>query len=720
MNFELIKRQQPEESFDAEQFPVATEEARSLGDPGFFDGTGEALVDIVPNATLTTASAGLGLFDGIIGEENIEAQIRDAAVQAQEMGIDIGNVDTFAKRQSESFESVARSFRDRAKEEFTPDEASSGYAAQLIFGVGTELTKALMAAPFGSAAPAVYAANAGTQTYQSLRDEGVDKETALDAAFTSGLFSAVALKVPMAIGKTRAQSAVAGAFANEAMFLSENSVIQFILDNADYGEQAQRFDPTDPVGNAVNILTGAGFGAMGIKSAPKRQSKVLEKIEEQITKAGKKPIDLTHAIVDAARTRYLSKRVYEDQIAPKDSARLTSKSKRLEQNARESLDRGERVDITEPIADAGRVEAEQKRLVDSMHQVMQQYEGDPLELFMTLGDDPKITVRRGMISSDGRRNRKGVNEIAELGTDFGLVKVAIKHVKEEDPKYRITDDDLRNVPWVVREYDPATIARNGQRTWRYMDETGRELVIASKKFPKEAPVEDTLLTIYIQNPTKRKLGIPYSKKKNKAANPSPELQIPEEDTAARLSSVGSRPASSAVAEQVTTQSRGIAEDTGSANPADELTTPAADTAARLPLSSRTTFSADQSERFTTQSPGTAPESNIPESDSVWGRVANAVRRVLGLEDQATNEVEVDAVEAPSRLQVQGLLKEETGVPEEELLTKELDAVIDYREDGTPVTGREFIRSETVAADEINKFADVLPDASECVYRNNGI
>ena len=207
---------------------------------------------------------------------------------------------------------------------------------------------------------------------------------------------------------------------------------------------------------------------------------------------------------------------------------------------------------------------------------------------------------------------------------------------------------------------------------------------------------------------------------NKAANPSPELQIPEEDTAARLSSVGSRPASSAVAEQVTTQSRGIAEDTGSANPADELTTPAADTAARLPLSSRTTFSADQSERFTTQSPGTAPESNIPESDSVWGRVANAVRRVLGLEDQATNEVEVDAVEAPSRLQVQGLLKEETGVPEEELLTKELDAVIDYREDGTPVTGREFIRSETVAADEINKFADVLPDASECVYRNNGI
>lgn len=685
MNFELIKKQRPDETFDAEQFPIATEEARSFGETGFFDGTGEALTDIVPNATLTTASAGLGLFDGIVGEENIEAQIRDAAVQAQELGIDITDVDAFAKRQSESFDPVAKALRERARKEFTPDEAASGQAAQLIFGVGTELTKALMAAPFGSAAPIVYGVNSGTQTYQSLRDEGVDKETALEAAAISAVSSAVALKIPMALGKTRLQSAVAGAGANEAMFLTENNVIQFILDNADYGEQAQRFDPTDPVGNAVNIITGAAFGAMAVRSAPKRQSKVLEKIEEQIEKAGKKPVDLTHAVVDAARTRYFSKRVYEDQIAPKQSARLTSKSERLEQSVRESLDRGEKVDIAVPIADAGRVEAEQKRLVDSMHQVMRQYEGDPLELFMTLGDDPQITVRRGMISTDGKRNRKGFNETAELGTDFGLVKIAVKHVKEEAPQYRVTDDDLRNVPAILREYDPATIARNGQLTWRVMDENGRELVVASRKFPKDVPVEDTLLTIYIQNPDKRKPDIPFSKKKNKAtnstqsrgvaedtgsANPSPELQIPEEDTAARLSAVGSRPASSAVAEQVTTQS-----------------------------------------------PGTVPDSNIPESGSVWDRVANAVRRVLGMEEQTPNEVEAAA---PDRLQEQGLTKEATGVPDEELLTKELDAVIDYREDGTPVTGREYIRSETAAADEINRFADVLPDASECVYRNNGI
>lgn len=719
MNFELIKKQRPDEIFDAEQFPIVTEEARSFGETGFFDGTGEALTDIVPNATLTTASAGLGLFDGIVGEENIEAQIRDAAVQAQELGIDIADVDAFAKRQSESFDPVAKALRERARKEFTPDEAASGEAAQLIFGIGTELTKALMAAPFGSAAPIVYAANTGTQTYQSLRDEGVDKETALDAAFVSALGSAVALKVPMAIGKTRLQSAVAGAVANEAMFLTENNVIQFILDNADYGEQAQRFDPTDPVGNAVNIITGAAFGAMAVRSAPKRQSKVLEKIEEQIEKAGKKPVDLTHAVVDAARTRYFSKRVYEDQIAPKESARLTSKSERLEQSVRESLDRGEKVDIAESIADAGRVEAEQKRLVGSMHQVMRQYEGDPLELFMTLGDDPQITVRRGKISADAKRNRKGFNETAELGTDFGLVKIAVKHVKEETDQFKVTDDDLRQVPAIVRDYLPVQENRSGSLTWRVQDENGREIVIASRKLKEAGKEENTLLTIYIQDPAKRRKNSPLSVRKNKATNPPDELKPPAEDTAARLSNrLDSRPAGSDnQAEVVTTQSRGIAEDTGSANPADELTTPATDTAARLPLSSRTAFSADQSERFTTQSPGTVPDSNISEIGSVWDRVTTAVRRVLGMEERTPNEVEAPA---PDRLQEQGLTKEATGVPDEELLTKELDAVIDYREDGTPITGREFIRSELAAADEVNKFADVLPDASECVYRNNGI
>lgn len=214
-------------------------------------------------------------------------------------------------------------------------------------------------------------------------------------------------------------------------------------------------------------------------------------------------------------------------------------------------------------------------------------------------------------------------------------------------------------------------------------EDGRELVIVSRKLEEVSADEETLLSIYIQDPAKKHKEYPYSTKRVTATNPPDELKPPAEDTAARLSNrLDSRPAGSAnQAEVVTTQSRGITEDTVTANP------------------------------------GTVPDSNIPESGSVWDRVANAVRRVLGMEEQTPNEVEVPA---PDRLQEQGLTKEATGVPEEELLTKELDAVIEYREDGTPVTGREYIRSETAAADEINRFADVLPDASECVYRNNGI
>ena len=95
------------------------------------------------------------------------------------------------------------------------------------------------------------------------------------------------------------------------------------------------------------------------------------------------------------------------------------------------MDNGEKINISQPIADANRVKQEQVRLVDSMHQVMQKYEGDPLQLFMTIGDDPQITVRRGKISAGKKGRSKGYNESAELGTDFGLVKIAVKHFDEE-------------------------------------------------------------------------------------------------------------------------------------------------------------------------------------------------------------------------------------------------------------------------------------------------
>ena len=361
------------------------------------------------------------------------------------------------------------------------------------------------------------------------------------------------------------------------------------------------------------------------------------------------------------------------------------------------------------------------RLVDSMHQVMQKYEGDPLQLFMTIGDDPQITVRRGKISAGKKGRSKGYNESAELGTDFGLVKIAVKHFDEETGIYKVTDDDLRKIPVIVREFAPAFVAQNGQKTWRVLDENGREIVVASKKFNEANLEEDTLLTIFIQHPTKRRKNTPFSERKANAANPTDELKTPAVDTPVRLpfSSRSARPANEA--ERITTQGRGIADSSEATNPSDELKPPAEDTAARLSneLSSRPSGSLDLQERVTTQSRGTTePDSNISENKGILEKAVDSVKRWFYGEGDEIDEVE--APESSSRLEQEGLTKEATGVDGEELLTKELDAVVDYREDGTPITGRELIESETVAADEIDKFAQIMPEAAECVYRNNGI
>lgn len=720
MNYELTRRTKPEPI--PEHLPLlnAADQMQAV-EPKWYEGMGEALSDIIPNAALTTASSAYGLYEGMLGEEGVKGHLRASAFFAQQLGVPIDNIDAHVEQQYKDLNAGSQRLRQLVREEYTPSDLAVGAAGQLIFGVGTELTKLAMAAPLGAAAPAAYAANTGIHQYQSLLDEGVDKDTALDAAFTTALTSAIGMKVPMAIGKTKLQSGLAGAGINEAMFVSENATIQYILDNADYGDIAQRFDPWDPLGSAINVITGGVFGYVagkGAKAEAEGQAKP-NALDSKTKQIARKPIDLTHAIVDTARTKYFANRVYQDQPAPKASARLTTQSRQLEKSAREALDNGEKVNISRPIADADRIEQEQVRLVNSMHDVMHQYEGDPLQLFMTIGDDPQITVRRGKIKGNTKRGYKSFNETAEIGTDFGLVKIAIKHMLNEDPRFAVTDDDLRMIPRIVREFNPIVESRSGSMTWRVKDSEGRELVLSSKKIKVNGKEENTLLTFYVQNPVKRRKEWRLSERKANAANPTDELKTPAVDTPERLplSSRSARPANEA--ERITTQGRGIADGPEATSPATELTTPFADTAERLPLGSRPSGSLDSQELITTQGRNTTePESNITENKGILEQAVDSVRRWFYGEGDELDEAE--APEPPSRLEQEGLTKEATGVEGQELLTKELDAVVDYREDGTPITGRELIESETLAADEIDKFAQIMPEAAECVYRNNGI
>ena len=673
MNFELTRRYTPE-PIPKNMPVVSASDQMEAVEPGFFEGFGSALADIVPNAINTTASSFSAAVDATVGEDSvfgmngIKEQLRNSAVEAQELGIRIEDPDKFAEEQYQGRLASARRFRERAKEEYTPSESAVGTAGQLVFGVGTELTKLAMALPFGSAAPAVYGANAGIQQAQTLMDEGVDEDTARNAGFVTALASTIGVKLPMAFGNTRFQSAAIGAGANTGLFSTEQGLISFILNNADYGDVAKRFDPTDPIGLAINALSGAGFGFVGFRGAKvegQPKNELVDAVNEKVQKVAD---GLTHRIVDAARVRWLANSIHKDQPVPDENPALFTKSKKTEAEVRQRLDNGEKVEISQPLASEERILQEQELLLEKMHDVMKNPLGDPLELLMTIGDNEPITVRRGKIQSGLEGRRKAYNEVAYLKgeKDFGLVKIAIKHVAEETEELKVTDDDLRMVPRIVRDYDPVQVQQTGNKSWRVKTDEGREIVVATKKMKVEDDGEDTLLSVYIQDPKKRRQNWGYSNKKSVVTNLSDELKSPAEDTAARLPMLSSRPSGPADnAGWVTTQSRDI----------------------------------------------TDRESSI---DHIKGVVTDAVERAKrflgGEEAEVTPE---------SLLEADGLNKEFES-PEGSLLKKELDQVVEVREDGTEITGRQLLQEEFAFADEVEKFSDIMEEAAACVFRNNGI
>ena len=114
-----------------------------------------------------------------------------------------------------------------------------------------------------------------------------------------------------------------------------------------------------------------------------------------------------------------------------------------------------------------------------------------------------MTIRRGWFA---RTNKKEA-QAAEMSTPFGLVKVWLKHDKgEEKPELRVTDDDLRQIPRIVRGYEPIPRSHEKEtsRTWRVMH-NGRELVLVDKPMEGD-PTGKTLLSFFVQDPAKRETG----------------------------------------------------------------------------------------------------------------------------------------------------------------------------------------------------------------------
>ena len=231
---------------------------------GVFDGTWDAMKDILPNAALTTGSAATSVIS--------QAGIESAAIEAQEIGVPIEDPTAFAKEQVERTAAVAKEWRRKAKEDYSPDPETTGVVAQVIHGIGTELTKAGMAAIVTGgnpgAASLLYGAQHGVETAQRYKDQGVDDETATNLGVGAFVAGTLGMRIPGALGSTRAVSALYGSVVNPIANISEDATIRTILDKSGYSALADQVDPFDPINLAVAAVVGGGFGALGYRARP--------------------------------------------------------------------------------------------------------------------------------------------------------------------------------------------------------------------------------------------------------------------------------------------------------------------------------------------------------------------------------------------------------------------------------------------------------------------
>lgn len=218
-----------------------------MPEPNFFDGMGDTW-KAIPNAVLDTASSAItGLRQIPLENFTTQPEVRE-----------------WVRRQREEvMPENARRIREIAKQEYELDPQTSGTAAQIVYGLGEMIPKAVLygsvAGPAGGAL--LFGADVGVNRTQTLLDEGVDEQTAINAGMLTFAANAIGLKLPAAFETgRRLTSAAIGAGANVGLNVAEVQGVHWILENQNYDELAKNYE-LNFADNAVAAGLGAAFGA---------------------------------------------------------------------------------------------------------------------------------------------------------------------------------------------------------------------------------------------------------------------------------------------------------------------------------------------------------------------------------------------------------------------------------------------------------------------------
>lgn len=295
-------------------------------EPGFFDGMGEASWKGVASGALKSASA----LDTVLSSTGM---VRAALNNAQiETGYTFDDLD---KRQSEienRLDQDSKELRRRARDDFGVDPTTMGTAAQIIYGVAETIPKAIgysvLAGPAGGSV--LFGADLGISRAQELMDEGVDKNTAINAGLVTFGTAALGMRLPATFGQSRIASATIGAAANAGLTAAEMQGVNWVLQNQNYKELSQKYQL-----NGIDLATSAIFGGVmgGVlwrpgmnpsrpQTAKERSVPLQERIKRQLREASPETISdeaiETQAVVQATGIQVMADRaqIDADAIAP--------------------------------------------------------------------------------------------------------------------------------------------------------------------------------------------------------------------------------------------------------------------------------------------------------------------------------------------------------------------------------------------------------------------
>ena len=155
----------------------------------------------------------------------------------------------------------ARDIREYNKVHFEVDPETMGTASQIVHGLFKTLPKALGYGLVGGVAGGALAfgADVGIDETNRLMDEGVDRDTAINAGLVSFGMNAIGMRLPAVLGASRSMSAAYGAVANAGTNVAEVEGIKFILEHENYDKIAQQYD----IGLTDLLISGALGGTFG-------------------------------------------------------------------------------------------------------------------------------------------------------------------------------------------------------------------------------------------------------------------------------------------------------------------------------------------------------------------------------------------------------------------------------------------------------------------------